>query len=165
MASAPIPGFTIGSTICVKILASDAPSIREASSISPGTPSENCFIRKTPKGHPTVGKITARIVLYNFKKDICRIKGIKITCFGSAMAQTIRVKRSVLPLKRFFARAYPAMDAVTQVRTIADKDMNTVLKSQRTAPGTFGPKETTVFPIQGRLKLKSAVGCLEKSFL
>ena len=79
--------------------------MRDASSISPGTPSENCFMRKTPKGQPTVGKITAKSVLYSFKKDISLINGIRITCFGSAIAQTIKVNKRVLPLKRFFASA------------------------------------------------------------
>ena len=37
-----------------------APSMRAASSISPGTLSQNCFIRNTPKGQPTVGKMTAQ---------------------------------------------------------------------------------------------------------
>ena len=64
IASAPIPGFTIGVTIWVNVLASLAPSTRAASSISPGTPSENCFMRKTPNGQPTVGMMIAQMLSY-----------------------------------------------------------------------------------------------------
>ena len=63
MASAPMPGLTIGSTTLIKVRASLAPSMRAASSISVGMPSLNCFIRKTPKGQPTMGKMTAQMVL------------------------------------------------------------------------------------------------------
>ena len=57
------------------------------------------------------------------------------------------------------------MEAVTQVKIIAEKDMNTVFKSQRTAPGTFGPVISTISfpvpekaPLKGILKVKRAVG-------
>ncbi len=141
IASAPIPGFTIGTTICVNVLASEAPSIRAASSISCGTVSENCRIRNTPNGQPTVGKITAQIVLYSFRFDISRIRGIVITCLGSAIAATINANRMVCPANLFFARAYPAIVAVTHVRIMAISDINTVLISQRTAAGRTGPAE------------------------
>ena len=52
MASAPMPGLTIGSTTLIKVRASLAPSMRAASSI-----------RTTPKGQPTMGKMTAQMVL------------------------------------------------------------------------------------------------------
>ena len=52
------------------------------------------------------------------------------------MAATIRLKRNARPMNRFFARAYPAMAAVMQVRIMAMIAMNTVLISQRRAPGT-----------------------------
>ena len=63
MARAPMPGLTMGSTMLIKVLASLAPSMRAASSISVGMPSLNCFIRNTPNGQPTMGKITAQMVL------------------------------------------------------------------------------------------------------
>ena len=62
-----------------------------------------------------------------------------MTCFGSAIAATIRLKIRYLPMKRFFARAYPAIAAVMQVRIIAITAMNTVLTIQRMAAGTVGP--------------------------
>ena len=139
IASAPIPGLIIGTTICKNVFASLAPSICAASSISEGTPSENCFIRNTPNGHPTIGKITAQIVLYKFRLDISRSNGIKITCFGNAIAHTINVKSNCRPTNLFFASAYPAMDAVIQVRIMDMIAMNTVLISQRIAAGTVGP--------------------------
>ena len=79
--------------------------MRAASSISVGMPSLNCFIRNTPNGQPTMGKMTAQMVLYRFSALISRSRGIRMTCFGSAMAQTIRVKRMLRPTKRFFASA------------------------------------------------------------
>ena len=63
IASAPMPGLIMGSAMRTKVLASLAPSMRAASSISPGMPSLNCFIRNTPNGQPTMGKMTAQIVL------------------------------------------------------------------------------------------------------
>ena len=93
-------------------------------------------------GHPTVGKITAHIVLYKDKDDISRSNGIRITCLGSAIAQTIRVKSIARPRKRFLASAYPAMADVIQVRIIAITAINTVLTSQRIAAGTTGPAVT-----------------------
>ena len=70
-----------------------------------------------------------------------------MTCFGSAIAQTISVKMSVRPTKRFFASAYPASAEVTQVRSIAATAIHTVLSIQRIAPGTVGPTENaTGFP-------------------
>ena len=44
--------------MCIRDSASPAPSMRAASSISPGMFSENCFIRNTPKGQPTVGTVS-----------------------------------------------------------------------------------------------------------
>ena len=100
-----MPGLIIGTTMLVKVINSLAPSIRAASSISPGILSENCFIRNTPKGQPTVGKITAQMLSYSPSALISRISGIRMTCFGSAMAATMRLKIRYLPMKRFFARA------------------------------------------------------------
>ena len=40
-----------------------SPSMRAASIISVGIPSLNCFIRNTPNGQPTMGNMTAQIVL------------------------------------------------------------------------------------------------------
>lgn len=57
-----LPNY-IGSPMLTKVRASLAPSIRAASSISVGMPSLNCFIKKTPKGQPTMGKMTAQMVL------------------------------------------------------------------------------------------------------
>ena len=50
-----------------------------------------------------MGKITAQIVSYIFREDISRSRGIRITCLGSAMAQTIRLKTMPRPQNRFFA--------------------------------------------------------------
>ncbi len=137
----------MGTTISTKVFASPAPSILAASNISPGTPSENCFIRNTPKGHPTVGKITAQIVLYRDKDDISRSRGIKITCLGRAIAHTISVNSTVRPLNRFLASAYPAIADVIQVSTIAITAINTVFTSQRIEAGTTGPAEKMIgFP-------------------
>ena len=105
MASAPIPGLTMGSTILTKVRASLAPSMRAASSISVGMPSLNCFIRNTPNGQPTMGKMTAQMVLYRFSALISRSRGIRMTCLGSAIAQTMRVNSSLRPTKRFLASA------------------------------------------------------------
>ena len=46
--------------------------MRQASTISVGMPSANCFKRNTPKGQPTMGKITARMVSYRPRADISR---------------------------------------------------------------------------------------------
>ena len=94
IASAPIPGLIIGTMIRTKVFASLAPSMDAASIISEGTPSENCFIRNTPKGQPTMGNTTAQMVLYRSKLDISRSRGTKITCFGKAIAHTIMVNRN-----------------------------------------------------------------------
>ena len=100
-----MPGLTMGSTMSMKVLASLAPSMRAASSISVGMPSLNCFIRNTPKGQPTMGKMTAQMVLYRFKELISRSRGIRMTCLGRAIAHTMRVNSSLRPTKRFFASA------------------------------------------------------------
>ena len=105
MASAPTPGLTIGRTMLTKVFASLAPSMRAASSISVGMPSLNCFIKKTPNGQPTMGKMTAQMVLYRFRELISRSRGIRMTCLGSAMAQTMRVNSTLRPTKRFLASA------------------------------------------------------------
>ena len=68
-------------------------------------PSLNCFIKKTPNGQPTIGKITAQMVLYSCRLLISRSRGIRMTCLGRAMAQTIKVNRTLRPTKRFLARA------------------------------------------------------------
>ena len=118
--------------------------MRAASRISPGMPSENCFMRKTPKGQPTVGKITAQMLSHSPMAEISLMRGMRITCLGRAMAQTMREKRSARPGNRFFARAYPAMEAVMQVRTMAITAINTVLRSHRMAAGNWGPESIMV---------------------
>ena len=105
MARAPMPGLTMGRTMVEKVRHSLAPSTRAASRISPGMPSENCFIKNTPKGQPTVGKMTAHRVSYRFSADISFSRGIRMTCLGRAMAHTIRENRMARPMNRFFARA------------------------------------------------------------
>ena len=105
MARAPMPGLTMGSTTVMKVLASLAPSMRVASRISPGMLSENCFIRNTPKGQPTVGKITAQRLSYSFRADISLSRGMRMTCLGRAMAHTMREKMIARPANRFLARA------------------------------------------------------------
>ena len=105
IASAPTPGLIMGKTMLTKVLASPAPSMRAASSISPGMFSENCFIRNTPKGQPTVGKMTAHRVLCRFRNAISLSSGINITCLGSAMAHTNTLKSTTRPVKRFLASA------------------------------------------------------------
>ena len=144
IASAPNPGLIIGNATFTKVVSSPAPSIRQASRREVGIFSENCFIMNTPNGHPTTGKITANMEPHtDFKNpmaDICLIKGIRITCFGSAMAHTNRPKIRLLPQKRFFASAYPAREEVIQVSPIATTEMNTLLNSQRIAIGMPMPK-------------------------
>ena len=157
-----MPGLIIGSAICEKVFHSLAPSILAASIISPGIPSANCLIRNTPNGHPTVGKITAQIVLYIFSEDISRNNGIRITCFGRAIAHTISENRIVRPINLFFASAYPAIAAVKQVRSIATTAMNTVFKSQRIAAGTSGPARERL--VNGRWISQSGATCLLNSF-
>ena len=105
MASAPTPGLIRGNTMSMNVRISPAPSMRAASSISFGMFSENCFIRNTPKGQPTVGKITAHRVLCRFSHAISLSSGIMMTCLGSAMAQTNRLKINPRPAKRFLASA------------------------------------------------------------
>ena len=71
------------------------------------------------------------------------MSGMRMTCFGSAIAQTMSVNINVRPTKRFFASAYPASAEVTQVSSIAATAIHTVLSIQRIAPGTVGPEENT----------------------
>ena len=138
MASAPTPGLIMGKTMVVKVFSSPPPSMRAASRISPGMPSANCFIRNTPKGQPTTGKITDQRVLVRCRPSISRSRGMRITCLGRAMAHTIRENSTARPMNRFLARAYPARAAVPQVSTMAATDMNTVLMSQRKAAADLG---------------------------
>ena len=105
MAKAPMPGLIMGMTTVENVFHSLDPSMRAASRISPGMLSENCFIKNTPKGQPTVGKITAQRLSYRRRADISFSRGIRMTCLGRAMAQTMRENRSARPLKRFLARA------------------------------------------------------------
>ena len=72
------------------------------------------------------------------------MSGMRMTCFGSAIAQMMSVKMSLRPTKRFFASAYPASAEVAQVRSIAATAIHTVLSIQRIAPGTVGPAENTI---------------------
>ena len=162
MASAPTPGLIIGYATDTNVFHSFAPSILAASIISVGIPSANCLIRKIPNGHPTIGKITAQMVLYSFSADISRNNGIKITCFGSAMAHTIKVNTTERPMKRFFASAYPAIAAVKQVRNMDTTAINTVFISQRTAAGTTGPANT--FLVNGIASSHNGAVCLLNSF-
>ena len=105
MASAPTPGLTMGSTISQKVRSSPAPSILAASRSSEGRVSENCFIKNTPNGQPTVGKMTAHEVLYSPMAAIMRTRGTITTCFGSAIAHTKMAKMNFAPVNRFFANA------------------------------------------------------------
>ena len=73
--------------------------------ISVGTVSENCFIRNTPKGQPTVGRITAQMLLFRWKKVISWSRGMTMTCLGRAMAQMMMVKSTPRPMNRFLPRA------------------------------------------------------------
>ena len=105
IASAPMPGLMMGSTISTKVRASPAPSMRAASSRDSGMVSENCFIRNTPKGQPTVGRMTAQRVLWSFKNAISLSRGIRMTCLGRAMAHTKMENTSPRPTNFFFASA------------------------------------------------------------
>ena len=105
MASAPTPGLTMGKTMETKVRTSLAPSMRAASSISVGMVSENCFIKKMPKGQPTVGRMTASRLLFRPRALISCSRGMTMTCLGSAMAHTSRLNRTVWPQKRFLASA------------------------------------------------------------
>ena len=93
----------------MKVFTSPAPSMRAASSKEEGMPSENCFMRNTPKGQPTTGKTTAKmepqVVSTRWRMDISRSSGMRMTCLGSAMAHTNREKMKPRPQKRFFASA------------------------------------------------------------
>ena len=147
------PGEIIGSVTRKKVRNSLAPSILAASSRELGIFSENCFIRNTPKGHPTTGKITANMepqTLFNSPRlDISVIRGIRITCFGRAIAHTNRPKIRPFPQKRFFARAYPAREEVAQVSPIATTEINTLLNSQRIAMGI--PMPNSLVPVLNSL--------------
>ena len=80
---------------------------------------------------------------------------MRITCFGNAIAHTIKVKSNLPPTNRFFASAYPAMDAVIQVRIIDITAMNTVLIIHRIAAGTLGPTNVSfksLLPVNRLLK-------------
>ena len=83
--------------------------MRAASRREEGIPSENCFIKNTPKGQPTTGKMTAKmepqVVSIRCSRDISRSRGIRMTCLGSAMAHTNRENTNPLPQNRFFASA------------------------------------------------------------
>ena len=91
-----------------------------------------------------------------------------ITCLGRAMAQTMRENSSARPGNRFLARAYPAMEAVMQVRIIAITAMNTVFKSHRMAAGAVGPMDRTMGfiggekPAEGQRKLPERGGAAIK---
>ena len=79
--------------------------MRVASRMEPGMFSENCFIRNTPNGQPTVGKITAHKVLCRPRKLISFSRGMRITCLGSAMAMMKMEKMTVRPANCFLAMA------------------------------------------------------------
>ena len=90
----------------MKVRSSPAPSTRAASRISVGMVSENCFIRNTPKGQPTVGRMTAQRVSFRWKKLVISwARGMTMTCLGRAMAQMMMVNRTPRPMKRFLPRA------------------------------------------------------------
>ena len=72
------------------------------------------------------------------------MSGMRMTCFGSAIAQTMSVKMSLRPTKRFLASAYPASAEVAQVRSMAATAIHTVLNIQRIAPGAVDPAEKTI---------------------
>ena len=44
-----------------------------------------------------MGKMTAQMVSYIFRADISRSRGIRMTCLGRAMAQTIKLNKMVRP--------------------------------------------------------------------
>ena len=92
-----MPGFIMGKTTLKKVRSSPEPSTRAASSISVGTVSENCFIRNTPKGQPTVGRMTAQRVLRRCMSASIWLSGMTMTCLGRAMAQMIMVNSMVWP--------------------------------------------------------------------
>jgi hypothetical protein len=76
---------------------SPAPSMRAASSREEGIVSENCFIRKTPNGQPAIGRITDQRDSDRPRFFASVTSGIRMTCLGSAMAQTNSVKMKPLP--------------------------------------------------------------------
>jgi hypothetical protein len=77
--------------------------MRAASSSDEGIVSENCFIRKTPNGQPTIGKMTDQSDS-DRPRDLASVtSGIRMTCLGRAIAQTKSVKTSFLPEKCFLA--------------------------------------------------------------
>ena len=87
----------MGNTTLKKVRSSPAPSTRAASRISVGTVSENCFIRNTPKGQPTVGRITAQMLSLRWMAVISCSRGMTMTCLGRAMAQMMMVNRMPRP--------------------------------------------------------------------
>ena len=93
IARAANPGFTIGKATLQKVRISPQPSILADSSNSVGIFSLNCFMRKTPNGHPIKGKITAQRVSWIPMKLTIRTNGTRTTCFGSAMAAIKMAKR------------------------------------------------------------------------
>ena len=105
IANAPIPGFIIGSTILINVFSSLHPSILADSRSSFGTECENCFIRNTPKGHPTAGNTRALYVSIHPSSVINFKSGISITCFGSAIAATNTINIIPAPGNFFFAKA------------------------------------------------------------
>ena len=90
----------------MKVRTSPAPSTRAASRISVGMVSANCFIRNTPKGQPTVGRMTAHRVSFRWKMLVISwFRGMTMTCLGRAMAQMMMVNSTARPMNRFLARA------------------------------------------------------------
>ena len=56
-------------------------------------------------------------------------KGIKITCFGNAIAATNTMNIILTPGKFFLASAYPANADVAQTKNVVITEINTELKN------------------------------------
>ena len=56
-------------------------------------------------------------------------KGIKITCFGNAIAATNTMNITLTPGKFFLANAYPAKADVAQTKNVVITEINTELKN------------------------------------
>src|SRR5690625_2504795 len=129
--STPMSGPQVGSTTWKKARNSPAPSTRAASTKASGTESMNCRAMKMPTTSKAVGRMTAQGESTSPRRATTRNAGTKVTWMGIMMVMRNAVYSTPLPIKRYFASAYPAPSETHTEIAVVMTAMNNEFPIQR----------------------------------
>src|SRR5215211_7828134 len=131
MANDASAGRASGSMIAMKVRQRPAPSIRAASSTSPGILLKNWVMRKTPSGAARRGRISAGYEFWRWAPEIMRNSGTNIASRGTIRPASTTTNSARRPGNRILANAYPAIAQKTTVMTVVRQVTTTLLRNQR----------------------------------